>query len=420
MTTKKTALAKSTAPELVSFSAEQVNLLQRTIAAEATHDELALFVGQCKRTGLDPFTRQIYFMKAKRPDRSGNRKVTIMVSIDGFRLIASRSGQYAGQTPTQWCGKDGVWKDVWLEDAPPAAARVGVLRHDFKEPLYAVALYAEAVQMVDVWENNQKTGQRVPNEQWKTRGAHMLGKVAEALALRKAFPNDLSGLYTSDEIAEDHGPVQATNAAVTPSPDAKAAPAVRGEVVEGEVVDRKKPAAADNAKIEVVRNLKRLGYPCATAEECAAGVLKATGLPLGEAPLAEIVKALADAKPAEPPAASTGNAAPGAAKAPVAGREAPKAATAPPKPHEKPKRGVTEVIAEYRRNIDRCATEAEVDEVVGSAEIDPDVTVVMKSVIAGNGKARKAEIREEARETEEVYSAGGDVIDLVEVSKSIT
>jgi len=174
-----------------NINEQQVKLWSELYCKEASPAEIKLFLNLCDKTGMSPEARQIYMID-RWDNRLGRMVKTPMFSIEAFRLIAERSHKYAGQVGAWWCGADGVWKDVWLDKNPPAAAKVGVLRSDFKEPLYAVATYSSYCQV------NKKDGS--PTQTWSKMPDVMLAKCAESLALRKAFSQDLSGLYTIEEM----------------------------------------------------------------------------------------------------------------------------------------------------------------------------------------------------------------------------
>ena len=174
---------------LTLWTPEQTQLISTTIAPGCSNDELRLFAYACQRTGLDPFSRQIYAIR-----RSG--KMTIQAGIDGLRSIAERTGQLDGSS-SYWCGEDGVWVDVWLSGKPPAAAKTIIYRKGCAHPFTATARFADF-----------NAGQGL----WSKMPSVMIAKCSEAQALRRAFPADLSGVYSTDEMDQAVEPVTVTAA----------------------------------------------------------------------------------------------------------------------------------------------------------------------------------------------------------------
>lgn len=160
--------------DLLKFSPEQVQLVKTQIAKDCTDDELKLFLYQCRRTGLDPLTRQIYAIK-----RGG--KMTIQTSIDGFRVVAERSKTYAGQD-----------EPVWIDDEKGFPVKCTVTVYRFSPTGQRYPAGVGVAHFKEYYPSPMNLQKSMPHT--------MIAKVAEALALRKAFPQDLSGLYTAEEM----------------------------------------------------------------------------------------------------------------------------------------------------------------------------------------------------------------------------
>lgn len=158
-----------------SFLGEaEYTLLRRERCPQFTDDQFAVFRHAIERFRLDPFANQIYAV-IRGPG------MTVQTGIDGFRLVADRTGRYAGNDDP-----------AFDNEVKPTKATVTVYKivGNQRCPFTASAR----------WE------QYFPGERqgmmWKRMPHLMLGKCAEALALRKAFPAELSGLYTNEELQQ--------------------------------------------------------------------------------------------------------------------------------------------------------------------------------------------------------------------------
>ena len=248
--------------ERLNFSVEAIAAAKNIIAPGAPDHIIQLVLARCQTLGVDPMARMIYAVNRKRggatagircfdcgkplrksntdpeyycwrkregcgsvfpesdprvvealakaPEESeegGTDNWTLQASIDFFRSTAESSTGYAGQVGPHWCGEDGVWREVWLKKwGYPAAARVGVMRAGFAQPLFTVAMFDEFAAV--------KNGK--PDQMWAKMPALMIAKCAEALAIRRGFPSKLSGIYTDDEMqqADNTEPVNVTPLAV--------------------------------------------------------------------------------------------------------------------------------------------------------------------------------------------------------------
>lgn len=180
-----------------SFSKHQQDIIKNTYCKNCTNDEVEVFLYICQRVKLDPMLKQIHPVVRESNVKEGNnwvkvRTLTPQTSIDGFRLIAERTRRYVpGDEPSYQYDSSG--------NLVSATAYVKKLTHDGTWHVIAArAFYAEYVQGF----KNKQTGVMEVGKFWKQMPHLMLAKCAEALALRKAFPAELSGVYTDDEMKQ--------------------------------------------------------------------------------------------------------------------------------------------------------------------------------------------------------------------------
>jgi phage recombination protein Bet len=193
------------------YTGAQMALIKRTVAKDTNADEFDLFMSIAKMKGLDPFSKQIsaiVFNKAK----ADKRNMSVITTIDGMRAIAARSKAYRPdedepeftyepdlKSPVNPLGLLKARVRIWIADTVNAGGW---------KPATGVAYWEEFAPIKEEWAENPETGKFKPTGKltldtggnWGKMPRIMLAKCAEAQALRKAFPEDLSGLYESAEL----------------------------------------------------------------------------------------------------------------------------------------------------------------------------------------------------------------------------
>lgn len=208
------------------WTENQTAVLRAMGLEHADEADLKLFHHYAARTGLDPFTRQVYMVgrdtevtvREVNPETGNARdvkrrvtKFTIQVGIDGWRVLgnraAHRDGVRVGHKAPLYAGKDGTWSSIWVSDQAPVACQYTLLADGVE--VTAICYYAEYVQY---------SGRGEVTSMWKKMPLNQLAKCAEALAWRKAFPADFAGLVLED--------------------------AAQAEVIDGQVIEADAPTAA--------------------------------------------------------------------------------------------------------------------------------------------------------------------------------
>lgn len=187
-----------------------IALARKSIAVDLTPAEFDHFLHMCRHSGLDPLRKQIYAIVVNK-DKPDKRRVTYVTAIDGYRTIADRTQSYRpGQRSTEVSKDD---RDPITNPQGIISATASVWKHvqgewhEFSETVY----WEEFAPLREIWAFNKDIGRKAPtgkfeldrSGQWGKMGRVMLQKCAEAQALRRGWPDELSGLYISEEVDKE-------------------------------------------------------------------------------------------------------------------------------------------------------------------------------------------------------------------------
>lgn len=177
---------------LAEYSPSEQSALRNEICAEANDDQINYFLRVCTARGVDPFSGLLYMQRRM---SKGKYKCSVSPTVDGSRAAASRTGLYAGSDEPEFDSETGDH---------PEWCRVSVYRmvKDERCAFTAKCRWKEFVPAA-------------PQDfQWKSKPYHMLAKVTEVQALRKAFPESVPATGEDDYDTEAD-----TTQAATPDPE---------------------------------------------------------------------------------------------------------------------------------------------------------------------------------------------------------
>lgn len=170
----------------LQFSSAQLKMIRDTYANGCSESEFEMLMHIASARRLNPLFRQIWFVKRPKYDPRTRTSVDVwsaQVSIDGLRCIAERSGLYDGQDEPEFTYVQG--------NDYPVLVKVRVYKKGIPRPFVGVAHFSEYV---------AKTRDGAMTTMWKEKPHIMISKCAESIALRKAFPEDMAGLYVEEEM----------------------------------------------------------------------------------------------------------------------------------------------------------------------------------------------------------------------------
>ena len=195
--------------QIASFTPQQLNIIKSTVARDTNQSEFDLFMEACRSYGLDPFRKQIHAVVYSK-DNAEKRKMTIIVSRDGLRVMASRSGDYRPASDPAQIIYDADLKGP-TNPKGIVSATVKLWKQDSRGewfPVIGEAYWDEFAPVTDEWAYDETKGKRAPTGKktldasgnWAKMPVVMITKCAESQALRAGWPETFSNLYTEEEM----------------------------------------------------------------------------------------------------------------------------------------------------------------------------------------------------------------------------
>jgi phage recombination protein Bet len=301
---------------------ELISAMESLLYPGAKPESIKLVIANCRAQVMDPMTKPFHItpmqVKQKRQNGGGFEykwRDVVMPGIELYRIKASRTGTYAGMDEALWgpavkLELGGEEKTEWDEQARAKVAKGNWPKLSIEVPEWCEFIVYRIVQNTRYpfrsgrvyWEETYATAGRetsLPNEMWKKRKRGQLEKCAEALALRRAFPeigaapileemegkvlddsNIVEGAVTGRTVEQTTGPTATGGAANTSQPSQTETGAAAGAAADTGKKPEDDKLLSDGAKKTLRDALKRAGKTEPDLE--AAGLGKVDEMPFSK------------------------------------------------------------------------------------------------------------------------------------------
>jgi phage recombination protein Bet len=207
--------------DMITFTAPQLKVIKDTVAKDTNPTEFNLFLEACRSYGLDPFRKQIHAVVYSK-DNADKRKMTIIVSRDGLRVLAHRCRDYRPASEPAQIVYDQTAKGP-TNPKGIVSATVRLWKQDNKGEWYSVigeAYWDEFAPVSDEWAFDEEARKRKPTGRkildasgnWAKMPIVMITKCAESQALRAGWPETFGNIYAEEEMDRVSATVTASEA----------------------------------------------------------------------------------------------------------------------------------------------------------------------------------------------------------------